>query len=181
MLKTLTALATLTAATLGALPARADAGHQALWNAVESVGVEVRVNQINDCDPNYNGIGRKVFGWYHGALRTLVVCQEMAHKTGRYGQGQFAWTAEDLDTLRHEAHHMVQDCRDNLLDQELQAVYKDPIGLAVEWLGKEKAVRVVEAYADSTEHIQVMELEAFAVAAMNDPAEQVRDIRRYCF
>ena len=59
--------------------------------------------------------------------------------------------------------------------------YKEPIKLAVNVLGESKAKSIVETYSDSSEHIQVMELEAFAVAAMNDPADQANDIKTYCF
>jgi hypothetical protein len=91
------------------------------------------------------------------------------------------WTAEDYDTVRHEAHHVAQDCRDSSLDGNLEAVYKDPIALAVRMLSTRKADSVIETYRDRGSHIVLMELEAFSVADMNDPLEQVEDIQRYCF
>ena len=93
-------------------------------------------------------------------------------------QGQ--WSREDLDTLRHEAHHMVQDCRDNNLDGHLHTVYKDPLKLAKDWLGQ-NTMRIMEIYEDRGTKMVIIELEAFSVAAMNDPDEQVRDIGTYCF
>ena len=154
--------------------------HQQLWNAVESVGVEIRVNENKDCNPKLNN-GRRFFGWYHGPARSLVICQEVALRNNTFGQGQGKWSEEDLDTLRHEAHHMVQDCRDNELNQELDAVYTKPVVLALEVLGKVRAQSIVESYSDISEHRQVMELEAFAVAEINDPLDQVADIKNYCF
>ena len=53
---------------------------QELWRAVESVGIEVRVNEPNDCDPRITGM--KVFGWYSGITREMVVCQEQVLSTG---------------------------------------------------------------------------------------------------
>ena len=184
MIKTLTSLTTLVAAAIASTPsafAKSDVyQHQQLWRAVESVGIEVRVNESRDCDPKRNG-GMKVFGWYSGMTRTLVVCQERALNSGNYDQGMFAWTEEDFDTLRHEAHHLVQDCRDQMLNGQLASVYKEPISLAYDVLGTQRMQRVVEMYSEATPHIQVMELEAFSVAQMNDPIEQISDINRYCF
>ena len=54
----------------------------------------------------------KAYGWYWAAANELVVCQENKIKGSN---AQVEWTEEDYDTLRHEAHHLVQDCmaRDN--------------------------------------------------------------------
>ena len=181
MIKTLTTLAALASFTAPVFAASNINHHQQLWTAVESVGVSIRVNQSKDCDPKQNGIGKQVYGWYSGMMRTLVVCQEEAIKTGKYNRGQLTWSEEDLDTLRHEAHHLVQDCMDSSLNAELSNVYTEPVELALKVLGKEKSQRVVRMYANATDHTKVMELEAFSVAQMNDPLEQVNDIKRYCF
>ena len=92
-----------------------------------------------------------------------------------------AWTEEDLDTLRHEVHHLVQDCIERSLDCDLYSVYQNPIRLGQETIGENGMVAVSKAYAYAADHIIVMELEAFSVAASNDPAEQVEDIGRFCF
>ena len=85
---------------------------------------------------------------------------------------QVRWTAEDLDTVRHESHHLTQDCRDNSLNGRLHAYIMTPLDLLLLSclsLGN----RIIDNYADRGEHVVIMELEAFAVAAMNDPLEQV--------
>ena len=38
----------------------------------------------------------------------MVICQENRIPGVRE---MTSWTEEDLDTLRHESHHLVQDCR----------------------------------------------------------------------
>ena len=76
---------------------------------------------------------------------------------------------------------LVQDCMDDVLNAELQNVYTRPIELGYKVMGRHKTNRVAEMYEERGGHIQVMEIEAFAVAQMNDPQEQVRDIQRYCF
>ena len=180
MLKTLLTALTLTTLTTPVLAASNMNEHQQLWNAVESVGVDIIVNEVELCHPKFNG-GKRFFGWYHGPSKMLVICQEAALADTRFNGEQRQWSAEDLDTLRHEAHHMVQDCRDDSLNQELDTVYTKPINLAYRVLGEQGVAGVLRAYSDKSEHMKVLELEAFAVAQMNDPIEQVQDIKRYCF
>ena len=168
---TLAALAAVTTIVPTAVEARnVDDGHIRLAQAVRTTGITVKVNPAECWEKN-------AYGWYWAAKKEMVICQE---RRAKFGVETF-WTEEDLDTLRHEAQHLIQDCRDGQLNGSLDAVYNKPIQLAVEVLGKEGAIDVVNAYSDSSEHIQVMELEAFAVAAMNDPMDQVKDIKNYCF
>ena len=175
------ALAAFTAASGVVAPAMAAApvatqaevqNHAQLAQAIMSTGVQFYLNKP-ECEE------RGAFGWYWAAQNELVVCQELRDPS-RPGV-QVSWTEEDLDTLRHEAHHLVQDCRDTYLNGRLNAVYTDPIGLAKAWLGDRRIAGILNAYAEASDHIKVMELEAFSVAAMNDPAEQVRDIQNFCF
>ena len=175
MNKTLTALATV-AAVATASPAQARSNHQAhvaLANAVERAGITVYVNH-ELCDKT------DAMGMYIAKYQSIVICQENRVKGST---NTVRWTEEDYDTLRHEVHHVVQDCRDSSYNGELHAVYKNPVELGVEWLGRDGAIRIAGMYArqGASKHIQVMEIEAFAVARMNDPAEQIRDIQNFCF
>ena len=77
---------------------------------------------------------------------------------------------------------MVQDCMTGVQDGELGKVYKSPRTLAGNVLSTETYHSILnDWYRTQTDHIKTMELEAFAVAEMNDTAEQVRDIKKYCF
>jgi len=147
--------------------------HVALWEAAQATGVRTLINP-DRCDTE------KAYGWYWAAANELVICQEGKI---RGSNKQVEWTEEDYDTLRHEVHHLVQDCmaRENR-DGLLGAVYNRPIELGYKVLGYDRANRIAELYAKNgaSGHIQVMEIEAFAVAAMNQPLEQVQDIQRYC-
>ena len=148
--------------------------HIQLVNAVKSTGTTYLVNP-NECDDT---IG---YGWYvakSAVYRELVICQENKVEGST---AMVEWTREDLDTLRHEAHHLVQDCMDNSLNSKLNNVYKTPVRLALDVMGDDKVSRIVKVYEDLSDHMIVMELEAFAVAAMNNPLEQVDDIKNYCF
>lgn len=145
--------------------------HETLWEAVESTGTVVKINPKN-CDTEDG------FGWYGPRNFELVICQENRVRGSR---NHVPWTDEDLDTLRHEAHHLVQDCMDNRLNGNLHSVYKDPITLAKNTLSRDFAETIIKGYSDRGEHVLIMELEAFSVAAINNPLEQVGDIKRYCF
>ena len=162
-----------------AMSERTRYNHRYLLEAVVATGVEVRINQAIDCHPKYND-GENYFGSYNGRRRELAICQEDLMQTNNF-QGQVInFTNEDLDTLRHEAHHLVQDCMDNNLNSELHYVYDDPMTLAANTLTERHARTIVKGYAERGEHVVRLELEAFSVAAMNDPLEQVRDINRFC-
>jgi len=148
-----------------------DSNHFALAvTAHQATGVTIKINPA-DCFKQDDS-----YGWYWNIKNEIVVCQENATRPGV----ETRWTAEDLDTLRHEVHHLVQDCRDGSLRGDLNAVYKEPVEMAVDYLGKSYAREIATLYADQGEHIVVMELEAFTVAAMNDPQEQIRDIKTFC-
>lgn len=170
--KTLSSLALAAGAAL--VPTLAEAStfqdHVRLAQAVQATGVQVKINP-KQCSKE------RSFGWYWAHGRELVVCQE----NGWGGGPEVAWTSEDLDTLRHEAHHVVQDCRDGSLDGDLLAVYKDPIAVGTQVLGYEYMNQIAEGYGEKGRHIVVMEIEAFSVAAIDDPQEQIRDIQTYCF
>ena len=167
-------LAALTAAATFAAPAaqarNVDAAHIRLGRAVMATGIELKINPI-EC--NF----KPALGWYWAAKQEMVICQENA----KGGQAETFWTEEDLDTLRHEAQHLIQDCMDNQLDGDLHSVYNKPIELGREVLGERGIRNILSAYSGQSDHIKVMEIEAFAVAAMNNPMEQVNDIAKYCF
>ena len=169
----------LTLATLAAvttiIPTAAEAknvdqAHIRLARAVRSTGITLKINPAACAK-------KDVYGWYWAAKKEMVICQERAIRTGV----ETYWTAEDLDTLRHEAQHLVQDCRDGQLDGDLDAVYTKPLALAQNVLGRDRIMSILKSYSEASDHIKVMELEAFSVAAMNDPMEQVQDIKNYCF
>lgn len=166
--KTLTGLVAV--ATLG-VPAVAGTfeEHTELARAVASTGVKLLIN-VPACRT------KGAYGWYDSGKSQLVICQENAT-----GSEMVAWTAEDLDTLRHEAHHLVQDCIDNVLDGDLEAVYVEPDKLISAVLTKVQIMEILEWYEDATDSRKLHELEAFSVAIMNDPLEQVEDIQNYCF
>ena len=156
-----------------ATPTNDHAAHVSLANAVMSTGVELYVNpEICNETP--------AFGWYSGERKILVICQEN-HKSTT-AEGQVEWTAEDYDTLRHEAHHLIQDCMDRRIDHQLTPVYRDPIAFAIETIGPKNMRKIHVQYTSQGKDLNtvILEYEAFSVATLNDPLEQVADIKRYC-
>lgn len=164
------ALAVAMAATQPAQATNVDAAHRALARAITATGITVKINpqRCNDVES---------MGWYWASRRELVVCQENATTTNV----ETAWTAEDLDTLRHEAHHLVQDCMDRSIDGKINTVYRNPDALVQDVLTAPHISRITAAYTGQGRANAVpTELEAFSVAALNNPGEQVRDVYRYC-
>jgi hypothetical protein len=173
--KTVKAIATaaLAAATVIGTSAKAvnvDDAHYELGMTIASTGIDLKINPV-EC---FEG---EAMGWYWARKNELVICQQNAFRPGTEVQ----WTAEDFDTLRHEAQHLIQDCVDGARQGALDSVYQEPIRLGKEVLGNSAMQRIAKAYSDQSDHVIVMEIEAFAVAALNNPADQTKDIKNFCF
>jgi len=147
--------------------------HAVLVEAIERQGVDFVVNHpFCQERPSVNG-------FYSSEARVLVVCNDRYTEENTDPQ----WTANDLDTLRHEAQHLIQDCMiGGLADSRLHPVYKDPIGLAYGILGSDRMQGINTLYRQNGADNEtiLLEWEAFAVAEMNVPLEQSQDIARYC-
>ena len=118
-------------------------------------------------------------GFYSGSHDLLVVCQYNYVPGG----GQVDWTANDLDTLRHEAQHLIQDCMvGENTDHVLANVYRYPVQLGLSILGVKRINEITVTYRRSGADDETLRLEyeAFAVAQMNVPLEQTQDIAEYC-
>ena len=147
--------------------------HAVLVETIERQGVDFITNDPF-CEEN-----PEVMGFYSSHHRVLVVCNDRYTAENRNPE----WTANDLDTLRHEAQHLIQDCMiGGLADSRLHPVYKDPIGLAYGVLGQERMERINTLYRQNGADNEtiLLEWEAFSVAEMNVPLEQSQDIARYC-
>ena len=174
----LTSLAVATATALSvSAPAQAATFHDhiPLWNAVHAATVTIHLNE-DYCDHRPN-----VAGVYSSQARAMLICQQnrIPGSTEEVG-----WTAFDLDTLRHETHHLVQDCLGNGKGNGLLvAMYEDPYGYARNYFANLQSNAIVNSYKSKglNNRLALVELEAFAVAADNNPLEQVEDIVDYCY
>jgi len=150
--------------------------HQQLWDTLSNIGVITLVNDARYCE-------KDVMGLYYPYQRTLVVCQEKA----RVNNGRMVeWTDEDLDTLRHEAHHVVQDCLDrNLGDGHLAVLFDGPDQLREFYTGilSQRQINwIVSTYTKNGGDSDVikLELEAFAVAQGVGPVNIANALNSQC-
>ena len=109
-------------------------------------------------------------------MRRLDVCQDNHTKPWV----QVKWTLNDLDTLRHEAHHVVQDCVDKPFDGQLRPIFgqdKDWATFVGNAMTPEQAKMIMSQYPV---HQAYTELEAFAVARTVDADTIANKLEEYC-
>jgi len=174
MIKVLVALTALVVGTWNPSSASTSRlqAHSDLAEAVRSTGVSLEINPI-DCKPTFNG-------YYMPSRKRMVICQDLGTPDGE----QVAWTENDLDTLRHEAHHLVQGCAaGSNFDAYFNLLYKDFNELVNRNLSVKEMMHIHTIYseANASDKEIKLELEASAVAAMDNASEQVSDIKTYCF
>lgn len=148
-------------------------GHVLLVEAIRGNGVSVLINHL-ECG-KYEGVN----GLYDSTGHRIIVCQD----NGVPGGPVVGWTSNDLNTLRHEAQHMIQDCvAGTNHDQHLAPVYHSPSALAQDILGDKGVTKITKVYRGNgaSDLIVLLEYEAFAVAQMNIPVEQATDVSTYC-
>ena len=132
--------------------------HERLWNTLQSHGVATVLNSPAYCD-------KDTAGAYSSSAGVLFVCQENAKAPYK----EVSWTDYDLDTLRHEAHHVVQDClAGGLGDGQYDTLFSsnELSEFVTNALDKSEIDWVISTYAmqGATEEMILQELEAFASA-----------------
>ncbi len=150
------------AATLTALPVNAGSNslkaHGRLWRAIQDVGVLTLLNNPRYCNGDALGV-------YDSKRAILAVCQ-----TDTTGALEVAWSDEDLDTLRHEAHHLVQDCAaGRIADTRMGHLFTDSEqfkSFVNSALTRGQIKSIISSYRDNgaSHEVVLLELEAFAVA-----------------
>ena len=148
--------------------------HQVLWDSLERKGVEVLLNDTDFCDGEAAGL-------YSPVYNVLVVCQDRRLPlTTR----EVEWTPNDYDTLRHEAHHVLQDCLDGLDNDTSVLLFNN--GKLSEFvkntLSQKQIDRIIKIYSEvgADEDVIKMELEAFAVAQSVSPLTIADSIDEIC-
>ena len=141
-------------------PGNSISDHMNLIRALARVGVRTKFNDMQFCNVTGNA------GAYFSRLRTMLICQDNA----RQDNVMSPWTENDLDTVRHEAHHVVQDCaRGRLGDAMLSEIFTEPQSynnFVITNLGHRRASKIAQAYGEAGKDQQTIfvEVEAFAVA-----------------
>lgn len=151
--------------------------HKVLWNTLEEVGVELYLN-----DPDYCHIDEEVAGLYSPLYNVMVICQD---ERLPISDREVDWTPNDYDTLRHEAHHVVQDCIAGFDNVHMEVFFNDDDELKkfiTKALTEEQAGNIIEAYrgGGATNEVIRHELEAFAVANSVSPEIISNVLLRVC-
>lgn len=153
--------------------------HQFLWETLGRIGVERYVNH-----PDYCSKSAPFSGLYHPGLNVLVICQDYAESMN----GEMVnWTSNDLDTLRHEAHHIVQDCSASTLeDEQMDLMFNDEElkeFISNSGITREKLQWIADNYRQefgASDDIILKEFEAFSVALSVDPITIANKLVEYC-
>ena len=150
--------------------------HVDLFNALNEVGIVTSINSKIHCSPEVDGL-------YHTRAGILVICQD----NGVAGGPQVNWTENDLDTLRHEAHHVVQDCNEGTIADGLMdnLFYEEDAlinFLANSSLTSDQLERLIETLEnDGLSAASILiELEAYAVARDVEASSIANKVREFC-
>ncbi len=157
--------------------------HYELLVAVEKAGIDVVINDAEICsDPTTSGMYRFVRRKDGTEAQWLHVCQDNRDSSGDV----VAFTANDYDTIRHEAWHIIQDCYVGRIgDFELEHFADSPEEL-IEWaknhLSSKKILWIIESYEEQGASADVIlrEIEAFAMAEANIVTDQTKILTKYC-
>jgi hypothetical protein len=149
--------------------------HRYLARTILSLGIPVTMNTQHHCPPGESG------SYFSAGF--MVICQDYHTGNGKEVQ----WTANDYDTLRHESHHLLQDCAAGSIgDRKMSLMFNTKEEL-VEFLSRsgytqEQLQKIANHYQKQgvDGYDLLMELEAFAVAR-SIPANMIADkLKEYC-
>ena len=148
--------------------------HKNLWETLGKLGVETHINNPEMCDGDNDGA-------YYPHNGDFVVCQDNAT-----GTTETTWTANDLDTIRHEAFHVLQDCLDGFEKNSTLTPYHSPDGLVDFLTNSSLSVNQVESIANhyrsqgADNHVVFLELEAFAAADSLSATAIANLLKKHC-
>ncbi len=148
-----------------ATPTAGDAEYN-LISTIQRTGTRV----VLDCPD-----GSQFAGVYMSQERIMGICVD--------GRSPRAWSAQERDTLRHEAVHLAQDCWGRLADGELETTQTITRLMSLVHQSGINAAEIERVYRDNgaDDMTIVLELEAFSLAAAMS-TEQVDDLVRHaCF
>jgi hypothetical protein len=148
--------------------------HRDLITSLQRSGVRVVINDPTVCSD------RRIDGRYASLYRRLDICQDHAKRPYR----MVAWTQNDLNTLRHEAHHVVQDCIDQKFDGQLRPVFDGNAynTFVSNALTSDQIHGITSTYGNRGVRPKQIrtEVEAFAVAETIDADSIARKVDSFC-
>ncbi len=154
--------------------------HIEILDTLDEMGIRVSIN-----GPECARTDNDVAGYWNGSKRLFVLCQQAIRnsKLPHWNGTVVLASDDDLDTIRHEAHHVIQDCQDGKIDGKLR-VYLSPknsvefLNLYPDW----KEQYITKQYRDSgaNNHVIRLEIEAWAVADMVQAPLIHQTLKREC-
>jgi hypothetical protein len=177
-MKKFIATATAIAASLIATPSFADQqvhnDHVLIVENLSKVGVTVVINNPIHC-PSSNAGG----GSYYPGNAMLIICQNNGLSDGMVVD----WTSNDYNTLRHEAHHVIQDCVEGELgDNRMRMLFEGEDFLEFT-KGLDKVVDYIyndqRKMGNSGDHA-MEEVEAYIVAEYIDAPSIADKVIEFC-
>ena len=139
-----------------------DDNHNNLIRSLQNSGITVVINPLECLDDGIDG-------GYLSSHNLVFICQDNMQKA----YSPVGWTDNDLDTLRHEAHHVIQDCNGTPLgDNSLEPIFTESqiVEFAQELFPEERVDQLIEYYwngdipEEQAKNLLYNELEAFVVA-----------------
>jgi hypothetical protein len=151
--------------------------HKELIRTITSLGVSVSINSNVHCSSSESGS-------YSSFSKLMVICQDNRTET----EEEVEWTENDLDTLRHESHHLIQDCvSGDIGDNKLSLMFNDEVELSQflkdSGYSEYQLNQIYNYYKNNrgvTGYDLLMELEAFSVAKSISPYYISRKLIEYC-
>lgn len=153
------------------------ADHQTFINTLKADGVKVLINEPADvCFSSSDRDG--AYAVYQGQ-QYLIICQD-----NRKNSDVVSWTSNDLDTIRHEGFHIIQDCMDGRKgDQELDTVF-DSLSSVIDSYGVVDSMRIMNSYLRAygpERHASIKyEIEAFYAARDYSASELNSMYNKFC-
>ena len=175
-LMTSMAVVALSVAPVSAMTQEERNQHTDLVDALSEVNITISVNEKKHCF----SLTDRYFGFYNPSERLIAICQEKAQD---WDGEPIPFTEEDLDTLRHEAHHLVQDCLDGEIDGRMSPMFsgedRDEF-LSNFPVSKQDSIRESYGGAGAPPELITLEIEAFATADGVSAGSIANAVRSYC-
>ena len=158
------------------IKAEAHDDHLTLIDALEENGIVVVLNEPEFCNEE------DIDGFYIPDANVLGVCQDNRKVISN---SEVQWTSNDYDTLRHEAQHAIQDCISGLDNDDSGLLFDNKekfMKFVTGQLTTQQIENIIHSYRSrgADDETVLLELEAFAVASLNNPLTIANGVNQLC-
>ena len=174
--KVTSALAGVTLLLSPSVKAETHDDHLTLWDSLEENGIQVVINEPEICNED------DIDGFYIPSLNVLGICQDNRKVITNT---EVDWTSNDYDTLRHEAQHAIQDCISGLDNDDSGLLFDNKekfMKFVTGQLTTQQIENIIHSYRSrgADDETVLLELEAFAVASLNNPLTIANGVNQLC-